>query len=239
MKVIYKYKWVINWVAFAILIGIFIFIAIQYENRTWLPNVLQALGTISAVYLSLIIFLQSKEGSDKQFRQQLDHLQQLNAKQIIALQASTDRQINALQELNSKQIVALQDLTDKQISALQELTERQIEALQRTTFDQISSFEKEIKEVTNRLSENSILLAEILGRELEKSIDLFNGVIQNEQAKYDDLSGWKILRTPEEREVQLKNQLVRIEQLKKAVDYLLEKYNNVRKFLNFGQRKLN
>lgn len=239
MKILKKYKWIINWFAFAILNGVFVYVAFQFEDKPWLPNVLQTLGTISAIYLSLIIFLQSKEGTDNQFREQLNHLQQLNSNQIIALQASTDRQIKALQDLNGKQIIALQDSTDKQISALQELTERQIEALQRTTFDQISSFEKEIKEVTNRLSENSILLAEILGRELEKSIDLFNGVIQNEQARYNDLSGWKILRTPEEREVQLKNQLVRIEQLKKAVDYLIEKYNNVRKFLNFGQRKLN
>jgi ABC-type lipoprotein release transport system permease subunit len=123
--------------------------------------------------LTLIIFLKSKEESDRQFQNQLNHLQRLNAEHIQALQHSTDKQIKTLQELNAKQISALQELTEKQITALQELTEKQIETIRKTTFDQISSFEQQTREVTNKLTDNSILLAEILARELEKSIELY------------------------------------------------------------------
>lgn len=221
-------KWNFHWATFSILVGVIIFAFVKFEDKSWLPNFLQAIGTITGIYLTIIIFLQSKEESDKQFRNQLEHLQQLNANQIKALQHSTDEQIKALQEL-----------TDKQISALQELTERQIEALHQTTFEQISAFEQQIKYVTIRLSDNSILLAEILGRELEKSIEIYDSAIQREEAKYKDLTGWKFLRTQEERENQLNSQWNKIQRIKDGYDYLVDKYNKVREFLGFGQKKLN
>ncbi len=220
------------------MVGLFVFVALYFNDKSWLSNALQTIGTISGVYLTIIVFLQSKEESDKQFRNHLEHLQLLNTRQIEALQTSTDKQIQALQELNAKQITALHELTDKQISALQELTEKQIEALHKTTFEQISFFEQQTREVTNKLSDNSILLAEILGRELEKSLDLYNNAIKAEEAKYSNLSGWKLLRTPAEREQQLTNQWNRIQQIKKGYEYLMTKYKQVKEFLGFGQKKL-
>lgn len=173
MKKILQFKWLIIWTVFALIVALFVFIAIYFNDIPWVSNALQTIGTISAVYLTLIIFLKSKEESDRQFQNQLNHLQRLNAEHIQALQHSTDKQIKTLQELNAKQISALQELTEKQITALQELTEKQIETIRKTTFDQISSFEQQTREVTNKLTDNSILLAEILARELEKSIELY------------------------------------------------------------------
>lgn len=239
MNKLRQYKWLITWTAFAVMVGLFVFIAIYFNDRPWLSNALQTIGTISGVYLTIIVFLQSKEESDKHFQNQLDHLQRLNAEHIHALQSSTDKQIKTLQEINTKQISALQELTDKQITALQELTEKQIDALHKTTFKQILSFEQQIREVTNKLSDNSILLAEILGRELEKSLDLYNNAIKIEEAKYSNLSGWKLLRTPAERERQLNNQWNRIQQIKKGYEYLMTKYKQLKEFLGFGQKKLN
>ena len=233
-----KHKWLINWTAFAVMVGLFVFVAIYFNGKLWLSNALQTIGTISGVYLTIIIFLQSKEESDKQFRNHLEHLQTLNTKQIEALKTSTDQQIKTLQELNAKQISALQELTDKQIKALQELTEKQIEALHKTTFEQISSFEQQTREVTTKLSENSILLAEILCRELEKSIDLFTTAIKHEEARYNDLSGWKFLRTKEEKEKQLNNLWNKILNMKRGLEYLMTKYNQVKQFLGFGQKQL-
>ncbi|OFX40801.1 MAG: hypothetical protein A2X08_02570 [Bacteroidetes bacterium GWA2_32_17] len=217
MEKLKKYKWIIHWSAFGILASLFVFTAIFFEDKDWIGNVLQAIGTIAGIYLTIIIFLQSKDESDKQFRVHIEHLQKFNTtqiealqnsteKQIDALQSSTEKQLNTLQELNIKQIEALNVVTEKQITALQQLTEKQIEVLHKTTFDQISSFEQQIREVTNKLSDNSILLAEILARELEKSLDFYGGAIKQEEKKYSNLTNWKLLRTEAEREQQLNNQ---------------------------------
>ena len=106
MKFIRKNKWIFHWTTFSVLIWLIAFSVIKLEGKTWLPNFLQAIGTITGIYLTIIIFLQSKEESDKQFRNQLEHLQHLNANHILALQNSTDKHINALQELTDKQIFA-------------------------------------------------------------------------------------------------------------------------------------
>lgn len=261
METIKKHKWIIHWCAFSGLAAVFVLFAVFYEDKTWIGNVLQAIGTVTGIYLTLIIFLHSKEGSDKQFKEHLDHLQNLNHKQIEALQGSTEKQIAALQdfnakqieallsstekqiatlqELNAKHIDALQNVTEKQITALQDLTEKQITALHKTTSDEISAFEKQTVSVTNKLSDNSVLLAEILGRELEKSISLFNDAIVREEARYKDLSGFKLLRTKEEKQEQLDTQWNKIEQIKRGYDYLVNKYNQVKSFLGFGHKGLN
>lgn len=239
METLKKHKWKIHWCAFGTLIFLFVFTAVFFENKTWVGNVLQAIGTVAGIYLTIIIFLFSKEDSDKQFREHIEHLQELNTKQIEALHTSTERQITALQDTNAKQISALQELTDKQISALQELTEKQIDALHRTTNEQISAFEQQTREVTDKLSDNSILLAEILGRELEKSIDIFTNAVNQAEAKYTDLSGWKLFRTEVEKEQQLNNQWTRIQNIKRGLEYMMTKYNKVRQFLGFGTKQLN
>lgn len=239
MEKIKKHKWLIHWTIFCILIILFVFSALFFEHKLWIGNVLQTIGTIAGIYLTLIIFLYSKEGSDKQFREHLDHLQNLNHKQIEALQQLTEKQISTLQELNTKQIEALQNSTEKQITTLQGLTEKQIEALHKTTYEQITSFEKQINEVTNKLSDNSVLLAEILGRELEKSLTIFDDAIKREEAKYKDLTGFKLLRTKEERDAQLNRQWNKIEQIKRGYEYIVNKYNQLRNFLGKNQKGLN
>lgn len=201
-----KHKWKIHSCVCGILLLLFVFTAIFFEDKNWLPNILQTIGTVIGIYLTVIIFLYSKEDSDKQFREHLGHLQELNAQQILALQTST---------------------------------KEQIEALQFSTNQQISSFEREIREVTNKLSDNSILLAEILRRELEKSIETFNTALKTEEAKYSDLSGWKLFRTKEEKEQQLNNQWTKIQNFKRTLEYLVTKYNQVRQFLGFETKQLN
>jgi len=222
-----KIKWILYWSVFGLIGIVFIILAILFEDKSWIGNVLQTVGTIEGIFLTLIIFLQSKEESDKQYREQIEHLQTLNTKQIEALYLATE-----------KQILILQEMTAKQIDAIQIATEKQIDALQKTTNDEISSFEQQISEVTNRLTDNSILLAEILGRELEKSIELFNNTLNKEQTKYKDLSGWKLLRTPQEREQQLNSQWNRIEHIQKGCDYLVNKYKQLKNYFGFEQKKI-
>lgn len=187
METIKKHKWIIHTFTFCSLVLLFIFSAVFLEEKSWVGNLLQTIGTVAGIYLTVIIFYYSKEGSDLQFREHLKYLQEFNTRQIQALQHSTERQIAVLQETNAKEI-----------AALQELTERQIDALHKTNYEQISSFEHQIREVTAKLSESSVLLAEILGRELEKSIDFFTHAVTTEEARYKDLNGWKLGRTEQE-----------------------------------------
>jgi hypothetical protein len=211
-----KIKWILHWSLLVLLITVFILVAVFFEDKQWVNNVLQSLGTIAGIYLTLIIFLHSKEESDLQFQKQLEHLQALTNKQIEALQLSTEKQINVLQELTSIQI----------------------EALQKSTSEEISAFEREIREVTDKLSDNSILLAEILGRELEKSIDSITDLLNKEQSKYKDLAEFKFLRTKDEKTQQLAKQWTRIEKIKQLYSYLVEKYNQVKKYLGIETKSI-
>lgn len=254
-------KWTKFWVGLAFLVISFLVVFIRYPDESWTENVLQTLGTVTGIYLTLLVFLKSKDDSDQQFKAHLEHLQRLSQDQIQAVQKSSEDQIKLLQELNSIQIKVLQDstekhvkalyeanqveitafkeATDKQIDAIQSSTEKQIDALQKTTYEQISSFENNIREVTNKLSDTSILLAEILGRELEKAMDIYYTSLNKEKSRYKNMSSWKLMRTPEEREEQLKNQLQKIEQFEKTVDYFREKYNQLRQMFGLGQNRLN
>jgi hypothetical protein len=256
-----KHKWLIYWVIFTLIISLFVFMALFFEHKSWIGNVLQTIGTIAGIYLTLVIFIYSKEDSEKQFKEHLEYLQQLNYAHIEALEKNTKQQISTLQELNArqidvlqnsttlqiktwqelilKQIEALQSGTNQQIKTLQDLTEKQIEALHKTTYEEISAFEKQNRDITSKLSDNSILLAEILGRELEKSIGDYNTALIREEAKYTDLSGFKLLRTKEEKERQLNNQWQKIEQIRRGCEYLVNKYNQIRNFLGFGNKGLN
>lgn len=277
-----KYKWKIHSVAFFVLLALFVFCASFFEEKTWLSNILQTIGTVIGIYLTVIIFLYSKEDSDRQFKEHLDYLQELNRLQIEALKYSTELQIKVLQEANANHIDAVNTSTEKHISALHSTTkkqievlienskkqieviqtdtekliasqgeitlnhinalhsttEKQIEAMQRTTFQQISSFEQQITPIVNNLSDNSVLLAEILGRELEKALESYQNAINREEAKYRDLSTWKFMRTAMEKEHQLNSQWRRIEAIKRGYDYLVNKYNQVREYLGYGQKRL-
>ncbi|MBD80895.1 MAG: hypothetical protein CL840_18405 [Crocinitomicaceae bacterium] len=253
-------KWTKYWVGLGMLVVSFCFVFIKYPDESWTENVLQTIGTVTGIYLTLLVFLKSKDDSDQQFKQNLEHLQKLSQDQILAVQKSSQQQIQLLQDLNNKQIQVLQDstekqvkalfdanqveiaafkdATEKQINAIQLSTEKQIDALQSTTYEQISSFENNISEVTNKLSDTSILLAEILGRELEKAMDLYHTTLNKEKSRYRSMSGWKLGRTPEEREEQLKAQLTKIEQFESAVNYIREKYNQLKQMFGLGQKRL-
>ena len=204
-KLTLKHKWKIHWAGFSLILTTLISISLFSEKTEWIKDIIQTLATTSGIYLTLIIFLQSKEESDKQFREQ----------------------INQLQELNKRQI-----------DSLTENTQKEIEALHNLTYEQISSFEQQISSVTNKLSDNSILLAEILGRELEKAINLYNQTLQKEKTKYKDLSRFKIGRTKEEREFQINNQLNRIQQIQNSFNYLMKKYNGLKKILGINNNKI-
>ena len=54
-------KWKIHWSIFAILVIILVLLIFHSEKSTWIKDMIQTITTITGIYLSLIIFLQSKQ----------------------------------------------------------------------------------------------------------------------------------------------------------------------------------
>ena len=200
-------KWKFYWLVFIILVCMFIFLAIFFEDKKWIGNALQTLGSISGVYATVLVFLHSKQSSDKQFREQLDYLQMLNAQQIEALHYSTEKQINKLQELTEKQITALSENTAKQIQ----------------------TYSGETKKIINELIDNSILLGEILKRELEKAILQTDQQIKDAETRLQAIKGFVLGRTDVEKARQLNEHNSFLEWLR---NWRIRLYNKYQLLLN-------
>jgi len=204
----------------------------------WKNDLLQALGTIGGFYLTIVIFLYSKEDSDNQFKEYIYQQQLSTSTQIHAVQASSQSEIENLQKVNSEHLQEVARLTQIQIANLNELTQKQIDALHLNTQKQISSFEKQTLSIANELKENSTLLAEILLDQLEKSLRESQASIATENRRFKNLQDWKLLRTNEERKHQLQKQLEGISKLNSFHGYLLDKYLSIRKYLGFSKEDI-
>ena len=132
----------------------------------------------------------------------------------------------------------LQKLNTKEIEALQRATEKQIEALHQSTYRQISSFEQQTKEIANKLSENSILLAEILGKELERAISESTAMMEKAERDYSKLQGFQLFRTEKEKKDQLEKQKGIISILKQWIDFWSTKYERLKNYFGFNEKLL-
>src|SRR5260221_13393600 len=206
MKDLKRHKWPFYWGIFVTLIILLILLTISFEDRLWIGNAIQTIGTIVGLYASILIFLQSREESDRQYQTHLEHMKDMNMNEIETLKSGTEREIEIHQEVMGKQIAALHELTERQIMALQKATEKQIDTIQKSTFEQINSCEKQTTEIVTKLSDNSILLAEILGRELEKAISQTTSLMQQAEKEYLKLEEFQIGRSSQQKAVQLERQ---------------------------------
>ena len=133
--------------------------------------------------------------------------------------------------LNQRQIDKIDTSTKEQIAEFKKTTEAQIKALEENTNRQIENYIKQTTEIVSKLEDNSILLAEILLRQLEEKLGELSGQLNNAQAKYSDLQGFKFLRSRQEREEQLTRQRNFIQRLEGAITYVRNKLNQVKSFL--------
>lgn len=204
-----KYKWRLFWCFFIVLAALFVFMAVFFRDQSWIGSVLQTFGTVIAIYPTILLAYQSKAESERLNRLHLDHLQKLNQDEITEMRNLFQKQIDTLTNSTNEQIKAIQDATRKQIENYTEQTNKLVE----------------------KLTDNSVLLAELLKRELEDALDQAESNLNKANAKYEDLQGFKLLRTKEEREVQLQQQAGFIERMKKWIDYLQGKYKMIKNYL--------
>jgi ABC-type multidrug transport system fused ATPase/permease subunit len=170
MEKIKKYKWIIHWSAFSLLVFLFVFTAI------W---------TIAGIYLTIIIFLHSKESSDKQFREHLEHLQELNTRQIEALFASTERQIEALQKSTHDEISAFEKQIREVTNKLADNSILLAEILGRELEKSIEDFANAINDEENRYADLSSFKLLRTQEEREKQLNSQLSRIQRFKQWYD------------------------------------------------------
>jgi hypothetical protein len=130
---------------------------------------------------------------------------------------ATREQMEHLQQLNQLEIDEMRQLFQQQMIHLGEQTNRQI-----------MEYSRETLKVVSKLEENSLLLGEILKRNLEEAIGDFDDRIAHAEQDLQNSSSWKLLRTPEERDQQLAHRRNRLEQLTNWRNYLFGKYERLR-----------
>lgn len=121
----------------------------------------------------------------------------------------------------------------EQMDHIKEQTDKQIAAIAMNTNRQITEYSRETLKVVSKLEENSLLLGEILKRNLEEAIGDFDERIAHAEQDLRSSASWKLLRTPEEKAQQLAHRKNRLEQLTNWRHYLYGKYERLRgMFLN-------
>ncbi|NNV55006.1 hypothetical protein [Limnovirga soli] len=196
MNWIRKNKWTFWWLLFGVFVIIFIFYIIEHISRSDFNSALLQFGSIIIpLFAAIIIMLQNNEQIDRSTKIQLDHLQKLN-----------DREIEELQKLFQKQIDVLTENTNKQILEFKTMTNEQIKSLQENTNKQILSYTEQTQKVIDELSDNAILLGEILKRELEKGIQHANQQIKDAEKTLEELKGFILGRSEEDKAQQIKQQ---------------------------------
>lgn len=217
MNWIKKNKWTFWWIVFGIfVIGFIAYVVVHISKNDFNSALLQFGSILIPLFAAIIIMLQNNEQIDKSTKTQLDHLQMLN-----------DREIDEMQKLFQKQIDALTDGTNKQIAEARKMTNDQIETLQHNTSKQIQSNADQTQKIVDELTDNSILLGEILKRELEKGIQHTDQQIQQASKALEDIKSFKLGRTDEEKAIQVKQQSNYIEWLKSWKNRLNKKYNSI------------
>ncbi len=238
-----KYRWALAWCCYALLIGVFVFFVTEYNTQPWFPTILQIFGLIIPIYPTILIFIQSRAAGQKDMQLQLQHFQNLNQQEIDAMQAMFQQQIDAINTSANNQIAEFKNTTNNQIEAIHnstklqldeqnKFTNQQIEALNAATQQQIENYAQQTSQVVSRLEDNSILLAEILLRQLEDKLGELKNMLSSANTDYQNLKSWQLLRLPQDREMQLTRQKNFIARIEKAISYINEKCQKIKEFLN-------
>lgn len=220
MNQIAEYKWKLAWCCFAILIAVFCVVMYHHYDKTWFGNFVSAFGVLLTLYPTLLIFVQSRADSEKSTRDQLDHLQKLSQQELEKSEQLTQKHIDKLDASTKEQIAEFKNTTAEQIKAFEENTNKQIQ-----------NYVAQTTEIVKRLEDNSVLLAEILLRQLEEDMTILNNKLVEANKNFEDRSKWKWLRSPADREAELGRWKRYINSLQQKLNYLNEKWKQVKAFL--------
>ena len=104
--------------------------------------------------------------------------------------------------------------------------------MEENTDKQISNNTQQTSYLINELKNNSVLLGELLCRQLEDSIVATQKEITKANRKFGTTQEWKLLRTPQEKEEQINRIGDFVNRLENSLQYFTDKYNKVKQFLS-------
>lgn len=212
-----KYKWLFCWLLFSIGVSIFITYIINHISEKDINSALLQFGAILIpLFAAIIIMLQNNAQINTSTSIQLAHFQKLNDREIEEMQKLFQRQIDVLIESTNRQIEEFRKLTNEQIVILQENTNRQIQS-------NVSASEKIVRELTD----NSVLLGEILKTELEKSILQTDQQIDQANQRLKIVKGFVLGRTEHEKNTQIAQAFKVLEWLTGRRKRLYNKYKEL------------
>lgn len=184
-----KNRWRFWWTLFGVFVFVFIIYIVDHISKNDFNTALLQFGSILIpLFAAIIIMLQNNEQIDISTRLQLDHLQRLN-----------DRQIEEMQKLFQKQIDAVTTSTNNQIDEFRKMTNEQIRISQENNQNQIQSNTLETQKIIDELTDNAVLLAEILKREIEKGIIDNENKLKEAYSKLTDAKTFTLFRMEEDR----------------------------------------
>lgn len=114
-----------------------------------------------------------------------------------------------------------------QLEHHQQQTERHIQALTENANRQINEYSRETLKVVSKLQENSLLLAELLKRELEDAIGENATLLEKAERDFNSAHTLQLLRTPQQREQLIAQRGRFVQQVRGWGEYLQSKYNNL------------
>jgi hypothetical protein len=132
------------------------------------------------------------------------------------------------------QLAHLQQLNQQEIEVMRELFQKQMDALAENTNRQIQQYAQETNRVVQKLENNSVLLAELLSKQLEDTLRDTDEEITIEERRLQDLNGWKAFRTPQEKQVQLTQQHGALNWLRQWRTYWGQKYDQLKRHFGPG-----
>lgn len=132
------------------------------------------------------------------------------------------------------QLDKIAENTDRQIEEIRLATEKEIEAIRNATDRQIQNYQEETRKLVGEMRTSSELLAGILQRQLEEAITATDQQLIQARHHYQNLSGFKLLRTPEEKASQLRRQKGLIDAVTNKLLFFKNQYERVVNFFRGG-----
>ncbi len=115
----------------------------------------------------------------------------------------------------------------EQMDHIKEQTDKQIAAIAANTNRQITEYSRETLKVVSKLEENSLLLGEILKRNLENVIDDYEVRETEANNALAKAEGFQLLRTPEQKAAEIQQWNSHLERVRSVKNFFVTMYHRV------------
>jgi hypothetical protein len=133
----------------------------------------------------------------------------------------------ASEKATREQMAHLQKLNQEEIAEMRILFQRQMDHMAEQTNRQIMEYSRETLKVVSKLEENSLLLGEILKRNLENAIDDYEGREADANHALVKAESFQLLRTPEQKAAEMQRRRAHLERVRSVKNFFVDMYHRV------------